>query len=103
MKAFRCKECGHLETSGQAGECAHPASCVVCCAGTSFHPKTGIKTLNPDNWEVLANCTPARLAELGLAPDKVAKHTPAKATNPGRTSQHVQVTANEGMSSVQSK
>lgn len=64
MHAFRCKTCGHLVTSAFAGEARVPTVCPVC--------KVGVRT----NWEVLADTAPERLAELGLSPTEVERHTP---------------------------
>jgi hypothetical protein len=98
--AFRCKSCGRLETSDHAAEGEVPHACRVCGAGVVFRhaelaamltqegadipalaadiarcdPAT--KRLVPDNWEVLADAPPERLAELGLAPEQVASHEP---------------------------
>lgn len=71
---FRCKTCGHLDCCEVAGEREHPGACRVCGAGVSFHPRTGVKEHHADNWEVLADSPPSRLAELGLTADQVAKH-----------------------------
>ena len=81
MHAFRCKTCGHFETSAQACEEFTPHACSVCSSGVSFNPKTGKKIINAENWEVLADCSPERLAELGLD-GQVETHLPsAKAVN----------------------
>lgn len=69
---FRCRACGHLDAADHAGECAHPHACRVCGAGVSFDPKTGAKKIDPENWEILADATPERLEELGVA--EVARH-----------------------------
>jgi hypothetical protein len=98
--AFRCKNCGRLETSDHAAELDLPAACRACGAGVVFRhaelaakltepgadvpalaaeiakcdPAT--KRLVPENWEVLADAPPERLAELGLTPEHVAAHEP---------------------------
>jgi hypothetical protein len=98
--AFRCKNCGRLETSDHAAEGEFPHACRVCGAGVVFRhaelaamltepgadvpalaaeiarcdPAT--KRLVPENWEVLADAPPERLAELGLTPEQVAAHEP---------------------------
>lgn len=72
--AFRCKNCGKIETADHAGENNVPAACRVCGHGISFDPRNGQKKLEPANWEILADAAPERLAELGLAPDGVARH-----------------------------
>lgn len=38
------------------------------------------KVFNPDNWEVLSDATPERLAELGLTQDQVEPHLPFRTT-----------------------
>src|SRR3954463_8550286 len=78
MHAFRCKSCGKLHSADVAAECAHPHACCVCGSGVSFHPKTGVKTAHPENWEVLSEATPERLAELGMEAHHVECHTPWK-------------------------
>jgi hypothetical protein len=80
MVSFRCKACGRLHSSGHAGEERLPASCSVCGAGVTFAPN-GTKNRQADNWEVLADATPERLAELGLEPAQVEKHVPKKAAD----------------------
>ena len=71
--AFRCNKCGRLHTSEEAAEAAHPGSCRVCGAGVKFEPN-GTKTLDKDNWEILADAKPKRLTELGLSKDQVEQH-----------------------------
>lgn len=71
--AFRCKNCGHLHTSEQAGEEKHPAACSACGHGVSF-TRAGVKELHPDNWEHLCEASEERLAELGLTAEDVCKH-----------------------------
>lgn len=75
--AFRCKECGHLEDSGSAGENALPHACSVCGSGVKFNPRTGVKTADPDNWEILSDTTPEKLTEYGLKPEDVAEPSEA--------------------------
>jgi hypothetical protein len=109
--AFRClgkmadgSDCGHLHTSGHAGEHHHPHSCVVCRGGVEFEvhrlarllrdpsltpaqvadiatriltADPAHKTLYESHWEVLAKATPGRLKELGLTADQVETHVPA--------------------------
>src|SRR3954451_443794 len=94
--SFRCKNCGRLETSDHAAEGEFPHACRVCGAGVVFRhaelaaaltePGADIpalagqiarcdpatKRLVPENWEVLADAPPERLAELGLSPEQVA-------------------------------
>lgn len=94
--AFRCKNCGHLEPCSSAGDCPCPAACQCCGYGISFTPR-GIKKMDPDNWEILADCDEARLKELGLTKDQVAKHNPPKqgAVNPNP--QNLERTASEAV------
>lgn len=122
--SFRCKNCGRLHEAGHAGEDVHPHACRVCGKGVVFvHEEladelakaidagnTGealrltrdIKACNPaskrlvpENWEVLADATPDRLAELGLTPEQVEKHQPwPKGIN--RDPQFVVVEAHDG-------
>jgi len=66
MHAFRCQNCGHLAPGEHAGECEHPAACVVCGAGISYNPKTGVKIFDTANWEVLCHASKERLEELGF-------------------------------------
>jgi predicted nucleic acid-binding Zn-ribbon protein len=94
MLAFRCKTCGHLHPAEHAGESDLPHGCVVCGAGVAFSPR-GIKSLDPDNWEVLADATPERLEELGLESKHVARHEGTRFPPTGRT---VERTASEGVS-----
>jgi len=63
----------------------------VCGAGVAFNPKTGLKQVVPDNWEILADATPERLAELGIT--EVAKHEGAPPIVTGRT---VEAAATDG-------
>jgi hypothetical protein len=94
MSAFRCKTCGHLHAAGHAGENDIPHACAVCGAGVSFTPR-GTKTFQPDNWEVLADATPERLAELGLVPEQVARHA-GKGGKPNPKPKHVRAEAADG-------
>ena len=73
--AFRCRNCGHLVGPEAAGERLTPTVCPACNRGATF-AANGQKTFQPENWEVLADATPARLAELGLTIEGVAIHTP---------------------------
>lgn len=88
--AFRCRACGHLEAAASAGEHAVPAACSACGEGVKFSAR-GIKSGNPDNWEVLADAPPARLKELGLG--QVARHAGKGEAPDGR---HVHATAVDG-------
>ena len=60
--SFRCKNCGLLEDSGNAGEREFPAACRNCGAGVKYDVNTGIKEyLNEENWTVLADLSPDEL------------------------------------------
>lgn len=72
---FRCKTCGHLHDATHAGVRKTPAACACCGAGVSYDAR-GNRTFAPEVWEVLADATPERLAELGLTPDDVVRHQP---------------------------
>lgn len=73
--AFRCKNCGRLETSDNAGESDTPHACVVCGCGVQFDSKTGLKVRQKENWEVLAECDDARLNEIGVSREDIKVHT----------------------------
>ena len=92
--AFRCRACGHLEPAEHAGDCAVPHACCVCAAGVSFDAKGG-RTFQPENWEVLADATPERLAEIGLA--SVVRHEAGGVPPAGGKA--VTVEAHEGVAS----
>jgi transcription elongation factor Elf1 len=81
--AFRCKTCGRLASSADAGERETPASCAICGAGVSFDPKTGIKAYDPDNWEKLADLHADEKKTLAKDHDVpveelIEEHTPAE-------------------------
>lgn len=97
--AFRCINCGRLETSAQAGECECPAACVVCGHGVKFNPTTGIKTHDHDNWEILADLDHDELHELGIPHECVEDHTPAPKSDEGRAPMHHAREVSEGLSS----
>ena len=85
--AFRCQNCGHLHRGEYAGDNPIPHACVVCGAGVKFSDR-GAKQLDPKNWEVLADVTPARLKELGLTTKDIERYTPQSAApnpSPGHT------------------
>lgn len=92
-RAFRCKSCGHLSQAEHAGENDVPHACRVCGKGVTHTGDKNIaeaakalgkivlepmpnyyKIVDNDNWEVLADCTPERLKELGIEPEHVTKH-----------------------------
>lgn len=93
--AFRCKTCGRKEVSDNAAEAQHPHCCCVCGAGVGWTPK-GVKLYHPENWEVLADCTPERLAELELTPEQVERHEPWPRHATSRPPKHIHVTAEDG-------
>jgi hypothetical protein len=68
----------------------------VCCAGVTFDAKGG-KTLNHDNWEVLADASPTRLTELGLSAGEVEKHVPAVSFARRGQPQNLERSATENM------
>lgn len=103
--AFRCKNCGHLESADHAGEYSHPHLCSCCDAGVLMgfsmkdlfkaHPflaeltqaelsartiQNGkvIRLHHLENWEVLADTHPDELAKMGHTPDTVCRHVPFK-------------------------
>lgn len=60
--SFRCKNCGHLEDSGNAGERDYPAACRNCGKGVRYNVDTGVKEyLNEENWVSLADLSPDAL------------------------------------------
>jgi hypothetical protein len=59
-------------------------------------PITVYKLLVPENWEVLADCDDARLAELGLARGRVCEHAPAPASGLRREPRDVTAAAADG-------
>ena len=71
----------------------HPHSCAVCGHGVSFHPITGIRTINRDNWDILAELRPAELGKFGLTKADVVVHVPWPSTI--RETKIVHVTADE--------
>lgn len=90
--AFRCKNCGHLEESAQAGEREYPAACRVCGHGVSFDPLTGVKTYeDAANWLVLADASDAELDKVfkhhGIDKGDIVKHKPAAPADPDHVPQ----------------
>lgn len=59
--AFKCRNCGTLEPPEVAGELEHPAACHICGHGVRFDQFTGLRSLEPDNWIVLADLEGADL------------------------------------------
>jgi hypothetical protein len=97
--AFRCKNCGYLCHGEVAGQNSLPHACTVCGCGVRF-TETGLKVHQRDNWEVLADCTPERLAELGVTAEQIERYVPdhgkLNAENVERAkSAHSQLTAKE--------
>jgi len=91
--AFKCMNCGHLETSGNAGERDYPAACTTCGAGVSFDPATGIKEYADDkNWIVLADLPAAETEGI-----KVEKHKPAPAAEVTREPQNIERSTEDGL------
>lgn len=106
IAAFRCRNCGHLEDSGHAGENMVPHACSVCGAGVILKPRltqlsaelgnpacseerriaiakelttlgNEPKQLDPSNWEVIGEHTPMPKGAEGSAVIAVtAKDTP---------------------------
>lgn len=109
--AFRCKNCGVLETSEQAGERNFPAACRNCGAGVEYDPQSGVKNyLDEKNWIVLADLTPEELEEQRVVKKasgdtysywdskdvKIVKHKAAPSTIPeGREPQEISREAGE--------
>ena len=89
--AFRCKNCGNLQTSANAGERNFPAACVVCGYGVSFDPITGIKTHHDDNWDVLADMSDDDLKKYTIDKADIETHTPAPESDPDHVPQNISV------------
>lgn len=99
--AFKCRHCGHLESSGQAGERDFPASCRYCGHGVKFDPTTGIKSYdNEANWIVLGDLEGTELEDVlifhGIAKSQVEKHTAAPSTS-NREPQNISREAEENL------
>ncbi len=97
--AFRCKNCGCLETAAQAGESSHPHACRVCGKGVTHtvDPRSGAitKTFQPENWEALCECTPEQLEQIGISADQVDKHEPWAAASAIRAGKTIERTAGD--------
>lgn len=97
--AFRCRNCGHLEEAGQAGERRVPAACRYCGAGVHFDPATGVKSYDEDNWVVLADLKGKDLNEVLefhlIAESDIARHKPLAPAAPGREPQSIERSASE--------
>lgn len=108
MFAFRCKnklndeaECGHLVTADAAAECKLPHKCPACGGGVRF-TEQGIKVLQPEMWEVLAEATIERLSELGLKAEHVVRHSPwTAAESTKRNAEHVERSVAEGVNTLE--
>ena len=99
--AFQCKNCGHLEPAGVAGEREKPRACSICGAGIKHTVNEAgtqhSQVEDPDNWIVLADATDKELKALGLAAKDIEVHKPVKATESGRKAKRVAVTAQENV------
>lgn len=101
--AFKCRNCGTLEPPGTAGELDRPAKCHVCGKGAHFDPESGVRTLDPDNWIILADLDADGTAEVvalhGLDPTMhvIVAHTPATPVPLGREPQAISVEATDGV------
>lgn len=100
--AFKCRFCGNLEDAGNAGSLDRPAACRICGHGVAFDPVTGIKSLDPDNWIVLADLKGDELQDVlsfhGIKPRHIERHTPSSDTAPaGREPRHVRRDAVDDM------
>lgn len=103
--AFKCRWCGNLEDAGNAGSLDRPAACRICGHGVAFDPVTGIKSLDPDNWIVLADLKGDELQDVlsfhGIKPRHIERHTPTGDTAPeGREPRHVRRDAVEGAAAI---
>lgn len=81
--AFRCKTCGRLVPSAEAGERETPTACPSCGSGVSYDTKTGLRTFDADNWEKLADLPEKEQKALaddhGVDVDELIEvHTPAE-------------------------
>lgn len=109
--AFRCRNCGRLVSSEDAGERDFPAACPICGHGIEFDTLTGNKTYVEDNWIVLANLSDEELeAERVRHTDagdfeywakdeiKIQKHKAAPSTIPeGREPQNIEATVEDAL------
>ena len=111
--AFRCKNCGALETSEQAGERDFPAACRICGHGVRYDPLTGDKEyLNEENWTVLSDLSSEELEKERVVKKsdgkeyaywdsddiKIVKHKAAPSTVPeGREPQAIEREAEESL------
>lgn len=105
IAAFRCRNCGHLEDAGHAGDNELPHACSVCGAGVIHKPRLQQlsaelgdpncsperrvaiakelsslgderKQLIPSNWEVLVEHSGTGVPILGTTVDRTLTDTP---------------------------
>jgi DNA-directed RNA polymerase subunit RPC12/RpoP len=102
--AFRCKNCGRLVSSADAGERDTPIACPSCGYGVRFDPRSGVKTYEPENWEVLKDL-PAKDRK-ALADDHgvdeaelIEEHVPAPAMEHDREPMDITREVSESMTS----
>ena len=97
--AFKCRNCGHLEDPGNAGERTVPAACRNCGAGVHFDPKTGLKAYDEDNWIVLADLPATELTPIlrfhGITRDDIVAHEPEPSPQATREPEAIERTAEE--------
>jgi rubredoxin len=115
-----CRVCGHgiAAAIGMDDTLRHPHAQAHAKALAGIpretlekHPSKGGRTFNLphglkkvlifENWEVLADATDERLAELGLTRAEVCRHEP-KTSEPGRDPQVVTVSATDGVHTTDS-
>jgi hypothetical protein len=81
--AFRCRNCGRLDTSEHAAEAMHPRACCVCGQGK--------------DWDYLWKLSAGELSEFSLTKEDVKEHVP---WHPGPSSnKNIQVSAEDGIKS----
>lgn len=97
MFAFKCRNCGHLEDSANAGERQLPTACRNCGYGVHFTLDTGVpvKHYDDDNWIVLDDLTTDELHDIGLKRNEVERHVPAEPSGP-EGSAFIERTAEDG-------
>lgn len=102
--AFRCKNCGRLVSSGDAGERETPIACPSCGFGVRFDPRSGVKTYEPENWEALADLPVAEQKALAKDHDVevdelIEVHTPAPVMEHDREPMDIVREASESLAS----
>lgn len=99
--AFKCRNCGHLETAGAAGEMERPAACRECGHGVRFDTVTGLRSNDPDNWIVLAELPADERAAVvrfhGIDEKAIERHKPFPAATAERAAAHHVRTAEDGL------